>query len=78
LVITSPYTWMTEFTPKENWLGGFTRKGEKQTTLQGLQQSLGDDFKQIGEAEALPFVIRETQRKFQHTFAELTVWEKKG
>jgi len=26
----------------------------------------------------VPFVIRETRRKFQHTVAELTAWELKG
>ena len=28
LAITSPYTWLTEYTPKEKWLGGYTRDGE--------------------------------------------------
>jgi hypothetical protein len=31
----------------------------------------------LGEPRDVPFVIRETRRKFQHTVAELTVWELK-
>jgi hypothetical protein len=26
----------------------------------------------------VPFVIRETARKYQHSIAEMTVWERKG
>ena len=33
LVITSPYTWLEEFTKKENWLGGFRKGGEPCMTL---------------------------------------------
>jgi len=29
----------------------------------------------MAEPQDLPFVIRETRRKFQHSIAELTVWE---
>jgi hypothetical protein len=29
----------------------------------------------LGAPRDVPFVIRETRRKFQHTVAELTVWE---
>jgi hypothetical protein len=31
----------------------------------------------LGEPWDVPFVIRETRRKFQHSVAELTVWEVK-
>jgi len=26
----------------------------------------------------VPFVLRETARKFQHTIAQLTIWEKRS
>jgi len=29
LVITSPYTWLEEFTKKENWLGGFDKRASR-------------------------------------------------
>jgi len=31
----------------------------------------------LGEPRDIPFVIRETRRKFQHTIAEMTIWELK-
>ncbi|WP_456451096.1 5-histidylcysteine sulfoxide synthase [Hydrogenimonas sp.] len=75
LVLSSPYTWLEEFTPKEKWLGGFKRDGEPVTTLQGLREHLEPAFRLI-ERRDVPFVIRETARKFQHSVAELTVWER--
>ncbi|WP_374567302.1 5-histidylcysteine sulfoxide synthase [Nitrosomonas sp.] len=76
LMITSPYTWLTEHTKKEAWVGGFKRDGESFTTLDGLKEMLGKHFRLIQGPQAVPFVIRETKRKFQHTLAEVTIWEK--
>jgi putative 4-mercaptohistidine N1-methyltranferase len=78
LVITSPYTWLEEFTKKEEWLGGYREAGEPVWTLDGLKESLVPRFRLLGEPRDVPFVIRETRRKFQHTIAELTVWELSG
>lgn len=77
LVISSPYTWLEEFTPKEHWLGGFKKDGESFSTLQGLHAILDAHFRlRPGFPRDLPFVIRETARKFQHSIAEVTVWER--
>lgn len=77
LVITSPYTWLEEFTEKEKWLGGYKADtGENYSTLEGLRDALAPEFRQCGEEKEVPFVIRETRRKYQHTLAQLTVWEK--
>ena len=77
LVLTSPYTWLEEFTEREKWLGGFKAEtGENFTTLEGIKSALAPDFKQAGPPVDVPFVIRETRRKYQHTVAELSVWKK--
>jgi len=78
LVITSPYTWLEEFTKKEEWLGGYREAGEPVWTLDGLKEALTPRFRLVGAPQDVPFVIRETRRKFQHTIAELTVWELQG
>lgn len=77
LVITSPYTWLEEFTKKEDWLGGFRKAGEPYWTIDALRDLLGRHFEMLDEPQDLAFVIRETRRKFQHTLAEVTVWERK-
>ena len=76
LVLLSPYTWLEEFTPPENWLGGRKVDGENVTTLEGLHRELEPTFRLVREPQDVPFVIRETARKFQHTLSHMTVWEK--
>lgn len=76
LVLTSPYTWLEEFTEKENWLGGFKVNGENYTTLDALKDHLKANFSLVGDPHDVPFVIRETARKHQHTIAQLTIWKK--
>ncbi|MBI2354218.1 MAG: 5-histidylcysteine sulfoxide synthase [Deltaproteobacteria bacterium] len=75
LVLTSPYSWSEEFTKREEWLGGYRDSGEPVWTLDGLKGALSDRFRLLGEPADIPFVIRETRRKFQHSVAEMTVWE---
>ncbi len=79
LVLTSPYTWLEEFTQRDNWLGGYkANTGENHTTLDGLRDALAPEFELITQPIDVPFVIRETRRKYQHTVAELTIWKKTG
>lgn len=77
LALSSPYTWLEEFTPKENWLGGIRENGEALTTYQALQRLLRDAFEEVAAPQDVPFVIRETARKFQHSQAQLTLWRKR-
>lgn len=76
LILTSPYTWQEESTPKEKWIGGYKRDGESVTTLQGLEEILGRDFVLL-DTQDIPFVIQETARKHQHTIAQMSVWQKR-
>ena len=76
LVITSPYTWLEDYTPKEKWLGGRRSHGEPLGTFAGLTTQLEQTF-EILHRQDIPFVIRETARKHQHSVAELTVWRRR-
>lgn len=76
LVISSPYTLMAEFTPRANWIGGFERNGQPRTVLDGMKDILSGHFEPAQAPMDIPFVIRETRRKFQHTIAELTAWRR--
>ncbi|MGI1944968.1 5-histidylcysteine sulfoxide synthase [Shewanella glacialipiscicola] len=76
LVIASPYTWLEDYTPKDKWLGGVKVKGENFTTLDGLTETLIGQFELVAVKE-IPFVIRETKRKFQHSISEMTIWRKR-
>lgn len=76
LMLASPYTWLEEHTKREEWIGGFKKNGERFSTLDGLKEILGKHFRLLGEPVDVPFVIRETSRKFQHSQSEVTFWER--
>ena len=75
LAITSPYTWLEEYTAKAKWLGGRREHGEPLSTFAGLSRALEPSFMLVAR-EDIPFVIRETARKHQYSIAELTIWRK--
>lgn len=77
LVISSPYTWLEEYTPRENWLGGVEQKNRVRSTLEGLEAVLASYFVKVREMD-LPFLIREHARKFQWSVAQGTIWIRKG
>ena len=77
LVLASPYTWLEDYTKRSEWIGGFKKDGESYTTLDGLKAILGSQFELVEGPNSVPFVIRETKRKHQHTLSEVTVWKRK-
>jgi len=79
LALASPYTWLEEFTPKDKWLGGYkANTGENFTTLEGIAEALAPEFEMVDAPRDIPFVIRETARKHQHTISQMSFWKKKA
>ena len=71
LVITSPYTWLEEYTPRDKWLDGGGRGA-----VSALREKLEPAF-ELRHVFDLPFLIREHRRKYQWSVAEASVWERK-
>ena len=71
MVITSPYTWLEEYTPREKWLDHDGRG-----TLETLKKILAKNF-HFRRAFDLPFLIREHRRKYQWSVAEASLWQRK-
>lgn len=69
LLLTTPSTWMEEYTPRENWPEG--------DILNYLKEQLEPEFV-LEKAVDIPFLIRETNRKYQWTVALGTRWRRKG
>jgi putative 4-mercaptohistidine N1-methyltranferase len=76
VILTSPYTWLEEYTPKEHWIGGKTQDKEVLSTEDALGDVLGDSFELLGR-DNLPFLIREHARKYQWSVAQGTLWRRK-
>ncbi len=76
LIITSPYTWMLDYTPADEWIGGFVSEGVEHWTLEGLQTALAGDFT-LTTTKDLPFLIREHARKFQWSVAQASIWRRR-
>lgn len=76
LIIATPCTWLTEYTPREHWLGGFEEEGRAITTLSGLRNKLERDF-ELTTSKDLPFMIREHARKFQWSVAQVSIWRRR-
>ena len=71
LVMTTPFTWLEEFTPRSAWLGARKEKGVRSFDV--LKEILGRDF-ELQVARDLPFLIREHERKFQYGVAIGSRW----
>lgn len=77
LVIASPFTWMEEYTPPENWLGGYYAPGGHPVNgMETLRGSLAPDFDFVRTVE-VPFLIREHVRKFQWSVSLAGVWRRR-
>ena len=67
LILTTPCTWLEEFTPESCWPTG--------STFGWLRNELEASFDLLEQHDE-PFLIRETARKFQWTVALLTRWRR--
>lgn len=77
MVISSPNGWSTQFTEEKYWLCGVKQNGIEYSSYKYLQSILQPNFTEIGESKELPFVIRETAWKYQHSFSQVTIWQRK-
>lgn len=75
LVLLSPYTWLEEYTPKSNWLGGYYKHNKEVKTLDTLKQNLNKEYELVDLID-VPFVIKETSRKYQHSISQMSIWKK--
>ena len=76
LVLLSPYTWLEDYTPKQNWLGGYIKDNKEVSTLETLKENLSSNFELVDTLD-VPFVIKETARKYQHTISQMSIWKRK-
>ena len=64
LLITSPFTWLEEFTAPERWLGGLLRNGEPVRGIETVRARFANGFS-IDDDRRLPFFIPHHARSGQ-------------
>lgn len=70
LLLTTPFTWLEEFTPRDRWIGGITTGPSSE---EELTRRLSGHFR-LHRRVDLPFLIREHERKYQLGIALGTCW----
>ncbi len=70
LLLTTPFTWMDDYTPRDQWVGATPGTG---TSFDALQSILAPNF-DLQHRVDIPFLIREHSRKFQYTVALGSRW----
>jgi hypothetical protein len=76
LILSSPYTWMEEFTSKPEWLGGkYEPSGDSASTLDQIKSAFRGSF-ELKLTKDIQFLIREHARKFQWSVAQATLWQR--
>ncbi len=70
LFITTPFTWLEQFTPPDNWLNMNAKD-----SFSGLRSVLEDNGHfSLVKSWNMPFLIREHSRKFQFSMAHASRW----
>lgn len=64
LLISSPFTWLEEFTPRDRWLGGFSRNDDEVRGIETVREHLSNGFS-IVDNRRLPFFIPHHARSGQ-------------
>ena len=78
LVLISPYSWLEEYTPREDWIG-WNHGGKKHDQLDSfaeVREVLETNGFELQEQTNIPFVMREHRRKYQLGISEATSWRR--
>jgi len=81
LVLSTTGTWSTTYTPKSQWLGGYTdAAGNEVRTLDGISAFMKglDGEMQLIHREDVPMILREDARNFQYKMVETTIWRRRA
>lgn len=72
-VLSSPFSWLEEFTKKSSWLGG---RSTELKAFDAIRETLATSFDLIEQRDT-PMFIREHERKYQWTVCSVSAWRMK-
>jgi len=76
VILTTPYSWLEQYSSCGEWLGGFEKNGVVIRGFDGLKALMADNFSLVSTKD-LPFLIRNHIRHFEFGVAHVSVWQKK-
>lgn len=78
LVLVSPYSWLSDHTNSEKWLGARLKNGKPLSSSEAIAEILsqGKEFSLL-EEDDMPLIIREHERKYQYIVSHLMVWRRR-
>lgn len=76
-VIASPYSWLPEYTPRSEWLGGTRQDGRPVDSFKEVEKVLSPYF-DLEDRREISFLLREHARKFQWGVSDLSVWRRRA
>jgi|TARA_B100000795_G_scaffold250015_1_gene217913 hypothetical protein len=77
VVMTTPFSWLKEYTEERNWLGGYEDENNQAIHSEDilLKEMNARGFERIYK-EPFPLTIREHSRKYQYIVADGSAWRK--
>jgi len=73
LIISSPFTWMEEYTPKEFWIGA----KDGVSSFDALKELMESFCFNLADHRVVSMILREHCLKYQLNLSMMTVWTKK-
>ena len=77
LVIASAYDWNESKTPRQKWLGGFKKNGEKYSTFDALNDHLSPFFDLHVKPSSMQLAVHESDRTSVIKTLHVSVWQKR-
>eukprot|EP00730_Choanoeca_flexa_P002784 TRINITY_DN11172_c0_g1_i1.p1 TRINITY_DN11172_c0_g1~~TRINITY_DN11172_c0_g1_i1.p1 ORF type:complete len:843 (+),score=227.20 TRINITY_DN11172_c0_g1_i1:155-2683(+) len=76
LYLSSPFTWLEQYTPKDLWLGGREVFDGEISSIAQVHELLSEHFELLETAD-VPYMLRDHARKFEYITSYASVWRHK-
>ena len=77
VVMTTPFSWLEEYTDRSKWLWGFHSPIDRSPVHGEIHCCDGSKGVERVHKEPFPLTIREHARKYQYIVADASAWKKK-
>ncbi len=76
LVIAEAFDWNEEYTPRQNWIGGFRKDGEPIRSEEGLAKLLEQEFDALDKPVNIYQMLRKDGRNHELRIVQVSIWQK--